>query len=179
MVKSSRGFTLPEIVITLSIFGVFLLILVVLTSEMRAYEKKMPVNFMAHPQVAAVLTRMRRDVLDADAANPYPEAFETYKQSAKTLIVRTFIRGGIQTVIWDFTTPGEVKRISYNVGVATEWVARGLPEDFAAKFDAVETPDRPFGVRLQALDQKGLVAVDEYFQPRAHGENAEAISTSL
>ena len=168
--KRSRGFTLPEIVITLSIFGVFLLILVVLTSEMRAYEKRMPVNFMAHPQVAAVLARMRRDILDADASNPYPGAFESYKQSAKTLILRTFVGGGLQTVVWDFRAPGEVKRISSNVGVDTEWIARGLPPDFVATLDAVQTADRPYGVRVQAFDGKGLVAVDEYFQPRAHGK---------
>lgn len=170
MTRRNRGFTFPEIVITLAIFGTFLMILVILTAEMRNYEKKMPVNFMAHPQVAAVLTRLRRDVLDADAANPYPSSFESYSQSTKTLIVRTFVRGGIQTVVWDFNTPGEAKRVSFNVGVATEWIGRGLPPDFITSFDAVETPNRPFGVRLQALDGKGLVAVDEYFQPRAHNQ---------
>jgi hypothetical protein len=168
--KRSGGFTFLEIVITLAIFGTFLLILVILTAEMRSYEKRMPVNFMAHPQVAAVLTRLRRDILDADASNPYPGTFESYSQSTKTLIVRTFVRGGVQTVVWDFSTAGEAKRVSWNVGIATEWIGRGLPPEFIASFDAVETPDRPFGVRLQAFDGKGLVAVDEYFQPRAHGK---------
>lgn len=168
MKRNERGYSMMEIVVVLAIFGVFLLILVIVTAEMRGYEKKMPVNFMTHPQVISVLSRMRRDVLDAWSADPYPDSQDTYTQSSKTLIVKTFVSGGVQTVVWDFTTPGEVKRISYNVGVATAWLARGMPEDFAATLDAVETPGRPFGVRVRAFDRKGMLAVDEYLQPRAH-----------
>jgi hypothetical protein len=135
---------------------------------MRRYEKNMPVNFMAHPQVISVLSRLRRDVLDAWGPEPYPEAQETYTQSDKTLIVWTMVNGGRQVVVWDFSKQGEVKRISYNVGVATTWIARGLPDDFAATLDAVETPGRPFGVRIRAIDRRGNLAVDEYLQPRAH-----------
>jgi hypothetical protein len=140
---------------------------------MRNYEKKMPVNFMTHPQVISVLSRVRRDVLDAFGADPYPDKQDTYSQSPKTLIVTTLVGAGLQTVVWDFSTAGEVKRISYNVGVPTEWVARGLPDDFAATFDAVETPGRPYGVRVQAFDKKGMLSVDEYFQPRVHGSSDE------
>jgi prepilin-type N-terminal cleavage/methylation domain-containing protein len=175
--RNERGYSMMEIVVVLAIFGVFLLILVIVTAEMNNYEKKMPVNFMAHPQVISVLSRMRRDVLDAFGANPYPPAYppgkDTYKQAPKTLIVTTLVGAGLQTVVWDFSTAGEVKRISYNVGVPTEWVARGLPDDFAATFDAVETPGRPYGVRVQAFDKKGMLSVDEYFQPRVHGSSDE------
>lgn len=166
--RSERGYTLLEISMTLAIFGIFLAILVVVTAEMRGYEKRMPVNFMAHPQVMSVFARMRRDVLDASAADTYPSEFKTYKQGDKTLIIRTLVKGGEQIVIWDFSVPGEAKRISYNVGVPTEWIGRGLPEDFSATFDAVEVPGRPYGVRVRAVDKKGLLAVDEYLQPRTH-----------
>ena len=170
--RAQRGYTMLEIVMVMAIFGIFLMVLVAVTADMRGYEKRMPVNFMTHPQVMAVLSRMRHDVNDAwiDPANPdpYPEAFEKYKQSNKTLIIKTFVGGGVQTVIWDFSTAGEVHRISYNVGVPTEWIARGLPDDFYATLDALEIPNRPFGVRVRASDKKGMLSVDEYLQPRAH-----------
>lgn len=166
--KREHGYTMLEIVMVIAIFGIFLLILVVVTSEMRGYEKRMPVNFMSHPQVIAVLSRMRRDVLDAAASDTYPGAFQGYTQGDQTLIVRTLVGGGEQVVIWDFSKPGEVKRVSYNVGVAKEWVARGLPEGFSATFDAVEVPGRPYGVRVRAVDRKGLLAIDDYLQPRTH-----------
>jgi hypothetical protein len=125
---------------------------------------------MKHPQILTVLSRLRRDVLDAFGANPYPGSAGNgkYTQSPKMLIVDTMVSGGVQTVVWDFTKSGEVHRISYNVGIATEWVARGLPSDFAASIDAVETPGHPFGVRIMALDSKGFLSIDQYLQPRVH-----------
>jgi prepilin-type N-terminal cleavage/methylation domain-containing protein len=165
-----NGFTLLEVAITMAIFGIFLMMLVTLSSEMRGQEKRYPVNFMSHPQVLTVLARLRKDVLDAFGANPYPPSAGNgkYTQSQQTLIIDTFVGGGLQTVVWDFTKRGEVHRISYNVGVATEWVAFGLPPDFAANIDAVETPGRPYGVRITAADAKGLRSIDQYLQPRVH-----------
>ena len=69
MVKRERGFTLMEVVVALTIFGVFIIICAILTKEMMGYEKKMPVNFLMNPQVSAVVSRLRRDVEDATA--PY------------------------------------------------------------------------------------------------------------
>ncbi|HEV8657939.1 MAG TPA: prepilin-type N-terminal cleavage/methylation domain-containing protein [Thermoanaerobaculia bacterium] len=165
-----NGFTLLELVITMAVFGIFLMMLVTLSNEMRGQEKRYPVNFMSHPQVLTVLSRLRRDVLDAFGANPYPPSAGNgkYTQSSKTLIIDTFVGGGLQTVVWDFTTPGEARRISYNVGVATEWVARGLPPDFDANIDAVETPGHPYGVRIMAVDAKGRRSIDQVLQPRVH-----------
>lgn len=175
---SRRGFTMIEVVVSLAVFGVFLMILTTLSLEMRTVEKRYPVDYMQNPQVMTVLARLRRDVLDAFRANPYPDGSPDgkYVQSNKVLIIDTMVGtpddpaafSGKQTVVWDFTTPGEVHRISYNVGVKTEWVARGLPSDFDATIDAVETPGHPYGVRITAKDSKGHLSIDQYLQPRSH-----------
>ncbi|HSP33748.1 MAG TPA: type II secretion system protein [Thermoanaerobaculia bacterium] len=165
-----RGFTLIEILVTLAIFGTFIFILTTLSLEMHSAEKRYPVNFMRNPQVASVLARLRRDVLDAFGKDAYPETSpdEKYKQSNKTLIIQTMVGGGSQVVVWNFSIAGEVHRISWNVGVKTEWVARGLPPDFNATIDAVEVAGHPYGVRITAADSNGRLAIDQYLQPRAH-----------
>ncbi|HEX6178301.1 MAG TPA: prepilin-type N-terminal cleavage/methylation domain-containing protein [Thermoanaerobaculia bacterium] len=166
--RRQLGFTLLETVMTLVIFGVFIFILVNLTAEMRGYDKRYPVNFMKHPQVIAVLSRMRKDVFDAFGADPYPSSYATYTQSDKTLIVYSVQETGFtQTVVWDFSTPGEAHRKAYSVGgVVSDWVARGLPAQFTV--DTYEIPNRPYAVRLKAVDQAGRLAIDQIFQPRAH-----------
>lgn len=165
-----RGFTLLEVVVTMAIFGTLLMIVGTLTMEMRGQEKRYPVNFMQHPQIIAVLSRLRRDVFDAFGSNPYPPSAGNgrYTQSPRILIVETIVGNGVQIVVWDFSRAGEVHRVSYNVGLMTEWVARGLPPEFGATIDAVETPGHPYGVRITALDRNGRLAIDQYLQPRAH-----------
>ncbi|HSP15435.1 MAG TPA: type II secretion system protein [Thermoanaerobaculia bacterium] len=166
-----RGYSLLEVVVTMAIFGVFLLIITTLTLEMRTNEKRHPVNFMQHPQIVSLLSRLRRDVLDAYGGDPYRNKSPDgkYTMSDKVLIFETLVSGGgSQTVVWDFSTAGEVHRVSYNVGISTEWVARGLPPDFVAKIDAIEVPGHPYGVRITAVDKKGNLAIDQYLQPRAH-----------
>jgi prepilin-type N-terminal cleavage/methylation domain-containing protein len=163
-----RGFTLLETVFTLAIFGVFIFILVTLTAEMRGQDKRYPVNFMKHPQVTAVMSRMRKDVVDAFGADPYPASYMTHTQSDKTLIVYSVQSSGFtQTVVWDFSMSGEVRRKAYSVGgVVSEWVARGVPATFTV--GTHEFPNRPFAVRIQATDKAGKLAIDQIFQPRAH-----------
>ena len=72
MVRGRRGFTLMEVVVTLAVFGMFLVIIVILTAEMRRNETRYPINYMAHPEVEAVMSRMRKDILDAKY---YPAAY--------------------------------------------------------------------------------------------------------
>jgi prepilin-type N-terminal cleavage/methylation domain-containing protein len=166
--RESRGFTLLETIFTLAIFGVFIIILVTMSAEMRGYDQRYPVNYMRHPQVTAVMSRMRKDVLDAFGADPYPATYATYGQTSKTLIVYSVQSTGFtQTVVWDFRTPGVVNRKAYSVGnVVSDWVARGVPADFTV--GTFEIPDRPFAVRIRAMDQGGKLAIDQIFQPRAH-----------
>ena len=170
--KRAAGFTLLEVVVAMTVFGIFLWILIMLTAEMRNNEKKLPVNFMKHPQVAAVVSRLRRDVLDGigDATgNPYldqwPATNPQYVNSSQVLILNTW-ENGQKTVVWDFREPGIVTRRSYNVGVATDWVARGLPTQF--EVGAEKIPGRYWAVRIKARDTKGRIAIDQIFQPRAH-----------
>jgi prepilin-type N-terminal cleavage/methylation domain-containing protein len=165
------GYTLLEVVVAMAVFGIFLIVIGILTSEMRAVEKRLPINFMRHPQIASVIVRMRRDVIDAHGVDPYPETFQSYTQTPQTLIVETIQQdGGQQTIIWDFRTPGEVQRHAYRVGVRTTWRARGVPDEFSQNLtvDAVEFPGRPYAVRFTARDRKGRIAIDQIFQPRAH-----------
>ena len=110
----------------MALFGVFLFIIVTMTAEMRRNEKKWPVNFFAHPEVGSVLARMRRDIYDSTAR---PDNFETYSSSPTTLIVYTINNDGTaETVVWDFSEPGEVHRKAFKATLlSSEWMARGLP----------------------------------------------------
>jgi prepilin-type N-terminal cleavage/methylation domain-containing protein len=162
--RRARGYTMIEIVVTLAIFGVFLFIIVTLTAEMRRNEKKWPVNFFSHPEVGSVLARMRRDIYDSTAR---PDNFETYNSSPTTLIVYTINNDGTaETVVWDFTTPGEAHRKAFKATMlSSEWTARGLP-----LFTATTQP-MPSGqdaVRIQATDKESKLAIDELIVPRPH-----------
>jgi prepilin-type N-terminal cleavage/methylation domain-containing protein len=166
VVKRERGFTLIEIVVVLAIFGIFIWIIVILTADMRAWEKRMPVNFMTHPQISAVVSRLRKDV--ADARWPYyPNSLGTWQQGPATLILDTLREAGTtETVVWDFSKDGEVTRLAF---VAEQqqsaWKARGTPTFKILDYPIAEHPD---SVRIQAYDKDGKLAIDQIFQPRAH-----------
>jgi prepilin-type N-terminal cleavage/methylation domain-containing protein len=167
--RRQRGFTLLEVAVAMSIFGIFLVVALTLTSEMRGWEKKLPVNYMRHPQVISVIARIRRDVLDVQVpANGkiYLDTHDGYTNGPQTLIIQTVLPTGLQTIVWDFTELGVAKRISYNVGVKTQWVARGMPGSF--KIGLVEFRNRPYGVRIRAEDSNGQLAIDQILQPRTH-----------
>jgi len=166
VVKRERGFTLMEIVVSLAVFGTFIIISAILTKEMMGYEKKMPVDFLTNPQVSAVVSRLRRDVEDATAPY-YPDQFQNYIQSDSTLILYSLDENNqARTIVWDFTDPQLVRRRAYNVGIlSSEWLARGLPK---FSINSYEVPDHAYSVRIQAVDQHGLLAIDQIFQPRPH-----------
>lgn len=171
--RNQRGHTLLEVIVSLTIFGTFLAIAFGLTAEMRRWEKRLPVNFMSHPQIIAVIARMRRDVLDVEMLQNEPiyvEKHDGYVMGPKTLIIQTGTENGSQIVVWDFSEPGVVRRASYNVGVKSEWVARGVPPEFSVgtKIAAVKFDDRPYGVRLTAKDTYGRMAIDQILQPRSY-----------
>ena len=166
----SSGYTLLEVVVAMAVFGIFLFILAQLTTEMRSHEKRLPVNMHKNPMVISVLARLRRDVLDGLGRDPYRNEHDGYVSSPKVLILETVnTSGGSEMVVWDFRTPGEVRRRAYNVGNATEWVARGLPLDFSQlEIDAVKTGSgAAWATRIVAKDRKGQLAIDTILQPRA------------
>jgi prepilin-type N-terminal cleavage/methylation domain-containing protein len=162
--RRARGYTMMEIVVTMALFGVFLFIIVTMTAEMRRNEKKWPVNFFAHPEVGSVLARMRRDIYDSTAR---PDNFETFSASPLTLIVYTINNDGTaETVVWDFTTPGEVHRKAFKATLlSSEWKAGGLPL-FRATTEPM--PSGQDAIRIQAVDKEKKLAIDELIVPRPH-----------
>lgn len=164
--RAERGFTLMEVLVSLALFGVFLYIVGVLTAEMRGYEKRFPVDFLSHPQAGAVIARLRRDVMDSTTPY-YPASYESYTQSEKTLILYSLQESGFaQTIVWDFSRPGEARRLAYSVGaLSSEWVARGVPQFRITDYPVSDHPD---SVRIQATDSKGTLAIDQLLQPRPH-----------
>jgi prepilin-type N-terminal cleavage/methylation domain-containing protein len=163
-VVKRRGFTMMEIVVTIAIFGVFLMIIVSLTLEMRKNEARYPVNFMLHPEVSSVIARLRKDVFDTIY---YPAEFQGYSQSKKMLLLYTLRTTGFATtVVYDFTTKGEVHRKEYNATqLVGDWVARGVPTFEVGDYTLETGQD---ATRIRAYDSKGKLAIDEIFLPRAH-----------
>lgn len=165
-----RGYSLMEIVVAMTIFLIFLATLFALTADMRNYEKRLPINFQRHPQLSAVVTRLRRDVMDGLGSNPYRnnDPKNEFTAGEKVLILETLTAsGGAQTIVWDFREPGIVRRRAYNGPMASDWWARGLP---AGEFTigAVKTgPRAAWATHIQMKDKEGRLAIDQILQPRA------------
>jgi len=158
-----RGYSLIEISVTLAIFGIFLFIVVSLTAEMRRNEKRWPINFMAHPDISAVVSRLRRDVYDSKY---FPDGWQSYSQSNETPIIYTITPASGETIVWDFRTPGQVTRHAWTSNQPqTDWTARGTPTFTTEKYDA---PNGQKGIRVTATDDKGKLAIDQILIPRPH-----------
>jgi len=166
VVNRQPGYSLLELVIALAVFGIFLMIIVTLTSEMRANEKSYPVNFMAHPEMSGVMARMRKDIYDTMS---YTAEWQGYTQTHQTLVIYTLTQGGgAETVVWDFRTAGEVHRKAWvATELRTDWVARGLP-NFSVDIDTYTLPTGQDAVRIKATDDQNRLAIDEIFVPRKH-----------
>ena len=145
-------------------FGIFLFIVVVLTAEMRANEKRYPINYMAHPEVSSVMARIRKDIFDTKY---YPATFQDYQQTPRTLILYTLQQSGFgETVVYDFRATGDVHRKSFNASQLTgDWVAHGVPQ---FSIDTFTLPSGQDAVRIRATDEQNRLAIDEIFVPRPH-----------
>jgi prepilin-type N-terminal cleavage/methylation domain-containing protein len=159
------GYSLLEISVTLAIFGIFLMIVVTLTAEMRRNEKKWPVDLMTHPEVGAVMARLRRDVYDAKF---FPATWQKYNNSAQTPILYTINpQGGGETIVWDFSMPGEVTRHAWTANLPQEdWVAHATPAFTSEEYD--DDSGKQIGLHVSAIDQKGKIAIDQIFIQRPH-----------
>ena len=167
--RRQRGYSLMEMTIAMAIFGIFLFIVVTLTAEMRRQEKKYPVNFIAHPDVNAVLARMRRDINDTKVY--YTEYGGVPAAPPSVLWIDTITNAGTsEVVMWDFRTVGEVHRRVYTAETTqtSDWVARGVP---LFTYIPYPGPHGSNGVEVQAFDLSGdkpKLAIDEIFIPRPH-----------
>jgi len=162
-----------EVVVVIAIFGVFLWIIVVLTSDMRTWEKKMPVNLMSHPMVSAVVSRVRKDVLDACGdCNPFPESLggTEWSRGDRVLIVETMTdAGGDVYAVWDFSKPGEVTRMTFIANQEqSRWTAHGTPAFTVSYIPPPEIKKDPDAIEIKANDDKGKLGIDQVYFPRAH-----------
>jgi prepilin-type N-terminal cleavage/methylation domain-containing protein len=167
--RREAGYTLLEVIVAMAIFGIFIFIMLSLTRELVLYERMLKIDFTRHPQILAVIARMRHDVLDAYGSHPYRDAYDGYTNSEKTLILETLNQaGGVQMVVWDFSTPSIVVRRVYDAGSKREWKARGVPPEFSAGVSIEDAPNPrgADGVHLVALDKRGRIAIDQIFLPR-------------
>jgi prepilin-type N-terminal cleavage/methylation domain-containing protein len=164
VVKRQRGYSLVEMLVVLAVFGGFIMVLLVLTVEMGRAEKRWPIDMLSHPEPAAVVARMRKDVSDALY---YPAEFEGYTQSPRTLIIYSLQQSGEgYTVVYDFREQGKVHRKAYSASrMVEDWVANGVPAFFISAYTLDTGQD---AVRLTANDNGGHVAIDEIFIPRPH-----------
>lgn len=168
MRRIERGYSLLEVTVALAVFGILIAIFFILTADMRRWEKQLPVSFLRNPQVGSVLMKLRRDVVDAHGTKPYRNEHDGYTASPEVLILETLRSDGLRTVVWDFRTPGVVLRREYNVGVPTDWVARGLPKELQAfEIGAVSTNAAAWATEIKAKDEKGRLAIHQIYQPRA------------
>jgi hypothetical protein len=143
--------------VTTAIFGVFLLILVGLEGQLRKLDRSSRVELMTHPENISVLTRLRRDSLDAIS---YPASFAGELQTPHTLILATDVD---TTVVWKFEG-SRATRFEYSgAQLAGSWTASGVP---TYRIVSYEMPEGGTAVRLQGRDGKERLTVDAIFQPR-------------
>lgn len=164
MVRRARGYSLIELTVTLALFGTFLLIIAILTAEMHRNEKRWPINFMTHPDVSAIVSRLRRDVYDSKY---FPDTWQSYTNGDQTPIIYTITPAGFgETIVWDFRTPGQVTRHAWTANQPqSDWTARGTPAFTTEKYDA---PNGQTGIHVVAVDDKGRLAIDQILIPRPH-----------
>lgn len=172
--RNARGYSLLEVTVSMAVFGIFIAIFFILTADMRRWEKQLPVNLLRNPQMHTVLARLRRDIVDAHGTKPYRNEHAGYTASSQVLIIETLRSDGLRTVVWDFRTPGVAHRREYNVGVPTDWIARGLPKELQAfEIDAVSTNAASWATEIKAKDEKGRLAIHQIYQPRATTDPAK------
>jgi prepilin-type N-terminal cleavage/methylation domain-containing protein len=168
--RRERGYTLIEVMVAMAVFGIFLAIFFLITAEMRGWDKRLPVSMHKHPDIMAVLARLRRDVLDANSKAPYERKHDIYESSPQVLIIESVqANGEVQMIVWDFREPTIARRISYDVGKKRQWVARGLPQELSnIEVSAVKTGSTTgWATRIVARDSGGRIAIDQIYQPRA------------
>ncbi len=155
------GFSLLELTVSIAIFGIFLLILTGLATQMARFDRTFRLELMTHPQTMAVLARVQRDV---HASVAYPASYGEFSQNPRTLLLTLPGEGeGAITVIYDFSADDEVRRLAFRGETAEPtWIARGTG---VYEISSYEMPDERVAVRLRGRDREGRMAVDQIYQP--------------
>lgn len=158
MRRRSRGATLIELVVAMAVFSVLLVILGLLTSEFRNFERDLRLRWFTHPEDLVVLVRLRRDVSDSRG---YPLSKGTLQQSPKTLLLDL---GAGTTAVWELGD-GTVRRTLWKgESLQTEWIARATP---LYEISSWKLPDGETAVRLIGRNGKGDVGVDQILRPHS------------
>lgn len=160
-----------EMVVALAIFGILLLVLTSLEKQFVEMELRSRASLMKHPDASAVISRMRKDVLDSRG---YPEAHLDFIQSNEVLLLSSEdLKGEPQIIVYDFRTRTIARRLTYRGEELTSaWTARGVPRYRIESFDM---PDGGVAVRLQAFDfvptktggKTERLVLDQITEPRA------------
>lgn len=162
-----------EMVVALAIFGILLLVLTSLEKQFVEMQLRSQSSLMKHPDASAVVSRMRKDILDSAG---YPEKHLDLTQSPEVLLLSSKDAAGEpQIIVYDFRTPTMVRRITYSgEELTSEWTARSVPR---FRIESFEMPDGGVAVRLQAFDVERTktetaverLVLDQITEPRAGG----------
>ena len=149
--RRARGYTMLEIVIALALFGVFLFIIVTMTVGDAAQREE-----VAGQLFHASGSGQRAGADAARHLTTAPRGPTTSTRTAVrrlTLIVYTINNDGTaETVVWDFTTPGEAHRKAFKATLlSSDWMARGLPI-FTAPSEPM--PSGQDAIHVRAVDKE-------------------------
>lgn len=169
--RSERGFSLVELIVTIAILGFLILILVSLERELVLFDRKTRVDLFTQPNTSAVLHRIRRDVLDAK--NYVDEAYGEYEPGPSVLLLdfppswRKAEESYV--IVWDFSEEKKAKRIELVDGEKiSEWATEtGAKYEIAAWQACTEESGcgGPYYMRLLGHDAKGAIVVDQKVAP--------------
>jgi prepilin-type N-terminal cleavage/methylation domain-containing protein len=163
-VQSTAGFSAIELVVTLAIIGVIVVMFASVARDNRKLGQDFKIEMLAHPSVSAVVSRVRRDVIDAlDYGDPFGE----YEQTEKVLILKTVGPNGYGAIVYDFREPNSAQRIEFEgETIVAEWRAR---QTLRFEIDSWRRSgtSSPYYVRLLGYDTNDNLIVDQLFVPRA------------